>query len=320
MSVKEFSFGLIRFSVAFGILYYLLNKIPFSEVMASISSSKATHIIVSCTISIILQFVLANRLKFLCDRQGFSLSLPSVLEINITAVFYGVFLPGGSLAGGAIRFYKLSRREGKKAEALASIFLDRLTATITLCMVGILFWLADLPKEANYVGLVFIVSLGTSFLLYFFLIEKRTVFFLGEFFDFINMGFVFKKINKFSVSLNQYRHMSLSSLAFLFAISVVAHLLGVFIFYLLAESLGINLSIFTIGWIRSIVIVISMMPISVSGLGFREGALLLLLEPFGIAAEKALALSFLVLGVTVLLIAAVGGFLEGRKLLSLKSL
>jgi hypothetical protein len=56
-----------------------------------------------------------------------------------------------------------------------------------------------------------------------------------------------------------------------------------------------------------------MVPISVSGLGIREGASLLLLLPYGVPGEKALALSFLIFATTLLLIGALGGLLEARK-------
>jgi hypothetical protein len=58
-----------------------------------------------------------------------------------------------------------------------------------------------------------------------------------------------------------------------------------------------------------------MIPISISGLGVREGALLFLLKPYGVWGEEALALSLIIFGITVLLIGAIGGLLEGRKLL-----
>jgi hypothetical protein len=91
--------------------------------------------------------------------------------------------------------------------------------------------------------------------------------------------------------------------------------LGTVIYYLLAISLGIDISFLTMGWIRSVVTLVLMVPISISGLGVREGLLLWFLEPYRTTGGDTLALSFLVFSVTVLFVGVLGGFLEGRNLL-----
>ena len=310
---KRFFFGLLRLSIAFGIIYYLLSKIPLSEVIASVTSARVDYVIAAFIISILSQLILAHRLRFLTDKQGMSLPTSQILEINLAAVFYGLFLPGGNLTGGAIRFYKLARTDKKMAEALASIVFDRMAATIALCVIGILFWLVNLPSNSGYIGLSMIVALGILFILYILLFDKRTTDSLRKRFKSVNLSFVSQKIHNLLISLNQYQNLSLSSLTFIFALSITAQLLGTLIYYLLAIALGINITFVAIGWIRSAVIIISMVPISISGLGVREGVLLFLLKPYGVIGEQALALSFLVFGVTLLFIGLVGGVLEGTK-------
>ena len=311
---KRFFFSVLRLSIAFGILYYFLSKIPLSEIMASIISAKVNYVIIAFIISILSQFILAYRLKFLTDRQEISLSTFQLLEINLTTVFYGLFLPGGNLTGGAIRFYKLSRPSNKRVEALASIAFDRIAATIALCVIGVLFWLFDLPPDSGYIGLGMIIALGGLLILYIFLFYKKIMFSLPRYFELTNLPLFSKKLNDLFISLNQYKNLSLSSLFFIFMLSIITQLLGILIYFLLAMSLGIDISLITIGWIRSAVIVMTMLPISLSGLGVREGVLLFLLKPYGILGEETLALSFLVFGATLLLIGAIGGLLEGRKL------
>ncbi|GBD39749.1 hypothetical protein HRbin37_02035 [bacterium HR37] len=90
---------------------------------------------------------------------------------------------------------------------------------------------------------------------------------------------------------------------------------GVLIYYVLAASLKLELSFVTIGWIRSAVVLATMFPVSFSGLGIREGVLLVLLKPFEVSEKEALALSFLVFCTTLLLIGIIGGILEGKRFL-----
>jgi len=59
------------------------------------------------------------------------------------------------------------------------------------------------------------------------------------------------------------------------------------------------------------------LPISISGLGVREGGLIMLLEPFGVSGATAVALSFLMLARSLLL-GAIGATLEIQSALTEK--
>ena len=98
-------------------------------------------------------------------------------------------------------------------------------------------------------------------------------------------------------------------------LSLTQHLIGVLTSHLLGESLEIPINLVTWGWLRSAVIIATMVPISVAGIGIREGALLYLLKPYGVLGEESLAFSLLVFAVGVLLSALVGGVLEAKTIL-----
>ena len=95
-------------------------------------------------------------------------------------------------------------------------------------------------------------------------------------------------------------------------LAVASNLLRVMVYYLLAQALGLGVSLVTIGWIRSVMMIATMPPVSVSGLGLREGASLLLLSGYGIAAEQIVAFSLLVFTVTALFGLLGGVFEVGR--------
>lgn len=314
MSINKVSFWVLRLSIALGILYCLFCKIPLSEVIVSITSAEVSYVIAALVLSILLQFILAYRLKLLTDKQKMSLSTFNLLEINLISVFYGLFLPGGNLTRAVIRFYKIARPDKKWSEGLVSITFDRIVATITLCVTGILFWLIDLQSDLGSIAVSMIVVLGGFLILYILLFDKRTPLSLSKCSKLINLFFFRKKNPKLLDSLNQYQNLPSDFLSFVFVLSIIAQLLGILIYYLLAMSLGINIPFITVGWIRSAVVIITMIPISLSGLGVREGMLLFLLKPYGILGDDALALSFLVYGATLLFIGAIGGLLQERRL------
>ena len=58
-----------------------------------------------------------------------------------------------------------------------------------------------------------------------------------------------------------------------------------------------------------------MVPISVSGLGLRDGVSLLVLQEYTIAGESVLAFSLLIFATTVFVVSLLGGYFEARRLL-----
>jgi len=81
--------------------------------------------------------------------------------------------------------------------------------------------------------------------------------------------------------------------------------------FLLALSIGLNLSFLDLGWIRSFIVIITMLPISFSGIGVREASLIVLLQPYSVSSSDAVALSFLLLG-KIILFGTIGALLEAR--------
>ena len=95
------------------------------------------------------------------------------------------------------------------------------------------------------------------------------------------------------MSITQYHNLSKSELIYIFGLSLIAQFLGIFVMFLLALSIGLNLSFLDLGWIRSFIVIITMLPISFSGIGVREASLIVLLQPYSVSSSDAVALSFL---------------------------
>jgi uncharacterized membrane protein YbhN (UPF0104 family) len=73
-------------------------------------------------------------------------------------------------------------------------------------------------------------------------------------------------------------------------------------------------SLATIAWTRAAAVLIAVLPISISGLGVREGAMVVLLAPYGIAAADALAYALLAFATTILAVGLLGSLLEAWRM------
>jgi uncharacterized protein (TIRG00374 family) len=256
------------------------------------------------------------RLKKLCELQNINLSAFEVFKINTASRFYSLFLPGGNLTGIAIRFYRLSVFKKNYTEAIFAMLCDRIFATITLCMVGVLFWIMELPKESeSYFKLMLIVLVSLLVILILIaLIKPDSI--LSALMGWLSR-FKFGKIKQLIKSTEYQPQLSSGTISTMFLLSCTVHIFGIISYYLICVALGINLSFVSIGWIRSTVILATMIPVSISGIGLREGAMVLLLSIYNIQSGDALAFSFIIFSVTVLGIGIIGGIFEATRLVKL---
>gem|GEM_PF-7122661 len=88
-------------------------------------------------------------------------------------------------------------------------------------------------------------------------------------------------------------------------ISIIEHLAGIFLFLLLAHAVSAKLIFVQLGWLRSAVVLVQLLPVSFSGLGVREGTFVLLSQPYGVAGVLAECMSLLLLAKTCLSVPSV---------------
>lgn len=312
--MKKRLWVILRFAVAFVIILYLLSKISLSDVISSILSANLIYLLSAIVFNLLVWFVTSYRLKFFSDNQGLNISTFQAFEINLSTVFYSLFLPGGNLAGGAVKFYKLSRKDNKMSAALVALALDRIFATIALCGVGLLFWVISVPDDSGLVVLIMISILtGLAALCFFIFIDKdqRTI---GKLLGLANRVYESPRLKNSVKNLSTLGNVTLTSLTFMIIMSVIAQLISVIIYYLLLLSIDVKVPLLALGWIRSVVILVTMIPISISGLGLRESSFILLLSAFGVSDNQAFAYSIIVFAVINVIPGLLGGLLESRKI------
>lgn len=246
-----------------------------------------------------------------------SLSVAKIVEINFVTIFYGLLVPG-SLASGIIRWHKIAIVDRKKTEALAAIAFNRLHYTSVVVIMGIGFLALDVSYgPRNLLILIFLALLTSLFFIYFFGFNPKTFSLIDKVYP-GSAKFIpasgYNMIKHLFTSTGQYHSLPLRSWSYITGLAFVENLLGVLMVYLLARALNINIGLINIGWIRPVIIIITTLPISFSGIGFREGGFIILLGTYGVSGQRALALSFLVFA-TVLFLASIGGLIEARKFL-----
>ncbi|MCW5699420.1 MAG: flippase-like domain-containing protein [Rhodospirillales bacterium] len=302
----------LRLFIGLLLLACLFAYVPFSAVLENLRGVSIPLFAVSCAIILASEFLASIHLRILADTHKLEFSTKQVFETILATRFYGLIMPGGNVATMLVRVYRLAGVRGHFAGSALAATSDRLVATLTLCMVGCLFWVLAMPANAllwlllDLAALVAIAFLVATFLTrrpwplrrYLLPLAERLI---GKNFDIIRRAFA------------DSRALPHRRLLHVFALSFAAHLLGIFAFYVLALALGLQIDFLAIGWVRSAIVLASLIPISLLGLGLREGAAILALPTYGISADAAMAFSLGVFATTVLFLGLLGGIMEARR-------
>jgi uncharacterized membrane protein YbhN (UPF0104 family) len=318
MTTRKLLIWTLKIAVSGGITAYILTKLPLDDLAASIRSADFRYFLVAVLLLLPVMLLSAAQLGILTRRQEMAHSIPDLFRINLVTEFYRLFLPG-SLATGVVRWHRLARPEKKNAQALAVVAYNRWVELAGTVILGLAFWAADpLARTNRLVPLVFAGLIACFAVLRLLLFTKAA----GQFFLSVVLGRLpaegwiggsCKRIAKVVRACGDFEGLSRTGQIGVMGTSIARHLVGVVSIVLLARSLGLDLSVANVGWVRSVVLLVLFLPISISGFGVREGSFLILLEPYGVANADAVALSLLLFARN-LFTPILGGFLEARNL------
>jgi uncharacterized membrane protein YbhN (UPF0104 family) len=299
----------VAFSIA--LLAAVLWKIPLETFLGHLRDVDLVAMFASYLLIPIMGYIDANRTKVMTDLQDMTLSVAAICRINFITSFYSLFLPG-YLAGGVIRWHRIARHDGKPAQALAIILFGRVVSTIVSVAIGLACWALDeRARGVPAYGLALAALLATLSFAYWLLFMGRRAGVAAGW-----MGrqrwipaAVTSKAGKVLHSADRFDQLSGARMASTIGLLTVHETIGIMSFYLLAVALDLGLSFVAIGWIRCYIALITMLPLTIMGIGVRDGSLILMLKTYAISPALAVGYSTLLLGRTFVL-GLLGGLCE----------
>ena len=300
---------LARAVVSASILAVILYLIDANDVLATIARADVGAVAIAVGFALSSQLFSAARLHRLALLQDIALSLGRVFLIGLSAVFYGLIVPGGTVAAFVVRFVQLSD-EARAESVAAALIVDRVIATIFLIVVGTIAIAFD-QAEPLWAGIVVAVSLlGAGILLF----GRRMIVRLIDRPVSISEQHTPGKLRgfakRFSLALARYSRAGNAQFLFVFAASLLAHLCGCATYYVIANGMGLDVTFLSVCWIRSGMILATMIPISIGGLGLREVAAIALLAPLGVGEAQAVGFSILIFFIAPVIVGLIGGLGE----------
>jgi uncharacterized protein (TIRG00374 family) len=302
----------LKLLISTALLAWLLARTPLHALAHELGRLDAATLAAGAALSIAAW--LLSALRWWCIAPGFELA--TIVRMTFIGLLYGTLLPG-QMAGDVVKAWRLSQSQKRRGEAAAVTLVDRGVATLALFAIGaaaatrlpqvpaalrLLFVLATLAIAAG--GLLLSVG-GVQNLLNVWLRARGQ----GR------IAQLFAFLLRVSQALHQALRQPLR-IALSFALALLFHGLCIAIHLLLAHALGLWVDAAVWCLVYAGVSLLMLLPVSVAGIGLREGGYVGLLALFGVSRESALTVSLVLFAYTILG-ALIGGLFEleilGRK-------
>ncbi len=275
--------------IGIAIFIYLLFNIDIPTLLYSFKSIDYFYFFISL-LFISLAVVLKSVKWLLIVSKEDRINLREGIFAWMAGFGAGLVTPGR--IGDFFRAKFLKVRLGK---SLLTVLIDRINDVLALFLLGIfsVFILFSRKTPLFNLRYLFILFFILFLILILVLRNKKLIRKIAKPFYKYFIPEKFKKSigENFNIFYRNFRKLEKRKILINFLLTILAWFICFIQYWFLSFALGLNLSYFSVCFIAPILLLAQLIPISISGIGTREAASVLLLSTFGISPELAIAFS-----------------------------
>ncbi len=287
---------------------YILKEVGLDNLYRALSGMNMLLLILSLSIFIPRVLISTYKWKMIAEKQDINVKFLKMVKINLIGLFYGTVTP--LWLGDWVRIFYLKEESSCPLGRCASnVIIDQLIEFFSLFVLSIFGSFILLKKFPSLFFMVFLFFIFLLAVAIFFMEKKRSKRILGVIYKYI----IPSRLKEFMANEFQYFYENIPPLSYLIkplVVEIFSYLLFFTQIYIVALSLSLSIPYIHFVLIYPISSLIGMIPITISGFGTREGALINLLSIYGVAKENAVALSITGYFITIFIPAMIGGLLS----------
>lgn len=293
----------LRLAFGLGILIACFTLLDVSALPEAFARLDAFWLFVTFVLNVIGTILLPAMVsKRALGIDRIRMTLGELVAVNFTTRFYSLILPRAFSYG--MRWLQY-RRAGTGSDALALMGFEQMAQCVIMTSVTAIVLAFEYPGLGTE-GLGLFVLMGSAAILFIaamtpYVVPATTrwlvrIVTFGERFA---PEFIYRPLHRLLdavrafQSLKAHVHLSIVLLSLLSIAVIVLN------WYLLARALGIGISPWAILWIRGVLFLLLLSPVTVGGIGIREAGIAGLMHLYGVPAYEALALSLTLFGAQV---------------------
>ncbi len=306
--MKQSILRLARATVSAVLLGYLLWRTDLGAIWATVRAADPLWLTVAFALHVPGYLISAIRWQLLLLTQQIDVPLRLLLGSYLVGTFFNQLLPT-TVGGDVVRVYDTAKYTQAAEASLLAVVIERLTGVLALAILALggLLWSIQRVAGVRLTGVVaamIAVTLGPLCLVWsprlrdpLLRLARRVA---GGGRPWELLGRVERALALFGGARGSL--LAAMALAFLLQVTVVVH------FYLIARALGLTLPFSFFFLVVPVATFVLMLPVSINGIGVREGVYVLFFSEFGIPVAGAIAFAWLGFGM-VLAYGALGGVL-----------
>ena len=292
---------LLKAAISLLLIATLLHGADLPGLVARFRGVNPWNLVAAALVMFSLSLAQAARWAIIIRANGGHMGFAMSLKLVLVGYFFSQALPS-SIGGDAIRIWQAHRSGLALGMAMNTVVLDRLAALAALLIMTAMAlpWLMDLVIDSPMRwAFVFVVMAGTA--------AFAALFFLTRL-----PKSVFRwRVARAAAQLSDAARKTLLNAgtgAVTVAMSMGAHVGVAVMVFLLADALGVRVSLMNCIFLVPLVMLTTLIPISIAGWGVREGAMVVAFGLIQVPRSDALAVSVL-FGAMLLATSLPGGVL-----------
>ena len=277
--------------LSLGLFAWLYRRVEWDAIGPALGHATPFWILAAAGLLLASHFLASYQWSRLLRAAGIEVPFWKVVSYYHVGLFFNNFLPA-NVGGDLARTLDASRYGTSRAGALSTVILDRLIGTVALGAIAVVTTIPALDHfniAAAYAGVVAFFAVAVLMLRA--VLEPRVMAALERVLRGIGLARLSPALEQLSQSLAAFRGRRTLMLT-LFSVALVVQVMRIGVHVLFAQALGLHVpTAYFLLFVPLLAVIVSL-PISLNGIGVREGAGILLFGLVGLDRSSAFALQF----------------------------
>ncbi len=289
----------LKLLISVVLLAYLLTRTDLHAISSLLRSLHLPLLFASFLLYTLVQIISTLRWRSLLRAERIELSLWRLILLNFEGSFFSLMLP--TLIGGDIvRGYQISRFTQRHEASVASILVERLSGYAAINVIACIALIFAYPHLRDP-GLIWLTAVSMAGLATIIagLLNVRLQSFFYRVLHAAGLERFQGTLQRLYQAIRRYwSHRQ--ALLIALGLSLLLQCVIILVFYLISRSLNLAVPLGYFFLFIPLISLVSMAPVSIAGLGVREGTAVYLFAKVGLDSASALSLSLLWFTVTAL--------------------
>ena len=298
----------VRVLVSIALLVFVFRRTSWSDITSLVSQTSPWFLVLSIFVGMFINWLSAWKWGLLLRTSDIEVPVPRLFFLYVVGGFFNNVFPT-NVGGDLVRVAAVARATPKRAAALSSVFMERFTGVTILVALSLICLLLNPDLRDIRIISATAVATGAYLVLLILILTPRYLNFIERRRIPKSARKVLGKVHGFQTAVRQYRNHPRVLIQTL-ALSVLWYVGAALNVYVSALAFGRTVSFPLLLISVPLVLTITMMPISVGGIGLNEWAYSFVFAQIGAGAPTGLLVAFLLRAKSIV-VGGVGGALYG---------